>query len=347
MNRLVSFLGSRPYKRFMSMLYGLGASVVIIGALFKIVHITGANEMLFVGLITESIIFFFSAFEPMHIEPDWSLVYPELAGFYHDGYGKPEELLPEHQRGNKTVTQELDNMLLKAKIGPELIESLGTGLRKMSEHTSKMADITSATAANEEFVKNLKDAGQSASILSSSYKKTAEVLNQDHNNHGDFSTNLKSAAISAGTLAESYKEAAETVKMGKKASEEYASSIASASKSANDLTERYIKSADLLTKSADLLDFNAADSKNYKEQMQKISSNLGALNAVYELQLQATHEQLESTNKLRATVGSFLTNMHESAEHMNLYKDDVDQLTKRVSALNQVYGNMLAAMNVK
>jgi gliding motility-associated protein GldL len=82
---LSSFVSSKGYKNFMSKLYGWGASVVIIGALFKINHYSYADQLLIVGLSTEAIIFFFSAFEPPHADPDWSLVYPELAGMYHDG----------------------------------------------------------------------------------------------------------------------------------------------------------------------------------------------------------------------------------------------------------------------
>src|SRR5215469_10734639 len=71
---------STGWKKFMAKLYGWGAAVVIIGALFKIMHFPGAGIMLTVGLTIEAIIFFFSAFEPLHEELDWTLVYPELAG---------------------------------------------------------------------------------------------------------------------------------------------------------------------------------------------------------------------------------------------------------------------------
>ena len=80
MSKLDNFVRSKGYKNFMSKLYGWGASAVIIGALFKINHWPGATAMLVVGMGTESLIFFLSAFEPLHIEWDWSLVYPELAG---------------------------------------------------------------------------------------------------------------------------------------------------------------------------------------------------------------------------------------------------------------------------
>jgi len=338
-----SFVSSKGYKNFMSKLYGIGASIVIIGALFKIVHITGANEMLFVGLMTEALIFFFSAFEPPHVEPDWSLVYPELAGLYNEG-------MPGHTTrkslGGKTVTQDLDDMLSKAKIGPELIESLGEGMRKMSDNVSKMTDVTSTAVATEDFVKNVKDAGKSAGELSSSYKKVSDVLQQDASTVGDFSTSVKSAAASAGNLAEVYSEVSVAIKKEMNATETFSNSMSTATEAANRLSEKYNISAELLSKSAEMLNFSAIDSKEYNDQLQKISGNLAALNTIYEVQLRSSNEQIETTNQLRSTVGSFLNSMNESSSNMNKYQQEIDQLTKRVSALNQVYGNMLTAMNV-
>ena len=78
---LFDFTKTRRYRNFMAKLYGWGASVVLLGALFKINHYPGADIMLIIGLGTEAIIFFFSAFEPPHVEPDWSLVYPELGRY--------------------------------------------------------------------------------------------------------------------------------------------------------------------------------------------------------------------------------------------------------------------------
>jgi len=339
-----SFVSSKGYKNFMSKLYGIGASVVIVGALFKIVHIQGANEMLFVGLITEAVIFLFSAFEPPHVEPDWSLVYPELAGMYHEGPGSPGAV--KKAAGGKTVTQELDDMLSKAKIGPELIESLGDGMRKMSENVSKMSDVTSTAVATEDFVKNVKDAGKSAGELSSSYKKVSDVLQQDASTVGEFSSSVKSAAASAGTLATVYNDVSVAIKKEMNATESFSNSISSATDSANKLAEKYNVSAELLSKSAEMLNFSAIDSKAYNDQLQKISGNLAALNTIYEVQLKSTNEQIETTNQLRSTVGSFLSSMNESSSNMTKYQQEIDQLTKRVSALNQVYGNMLTAMNV-
>lgn len=339
-----SFVSSKGYKNFMSKLYGIGASVVIVGALFKITHYPGANEMLFVGLMTEAIIFFFSAFEPPHVEPDWSLVYPELAGLYTEA--NPTAHAVKRGGPNKTVTQELDDMLLKAKIGPELIESLGEGMRKMSENVSKMSDVTNTAVATEDFVKNVKDAGKSAGELSTSYKKVSDALQQDANTVGEFSDSVKSAAASAGNLANVYTEVSSAIKKEMSATETFSNSLSSATDSANKLADKYNASAELLSKSAEMLNFSAIDSKAYNDQLQKISSNLAALNTIYEVQLKSTNEQIETTNQLRNTVGSFLHSMNESSSNMSKYQEEIDQLTKRVSALNQVYGNMLTAMNV-
>ncbi len=340
-----SFVSSKGYKNFMSKMYGIGAAVVIVGALFKIVHIKGANEMLFVGLMTEALIFFFSAFEPPHVEPDWSLVYPELAGMYSDGHpGSPGGA--KRPLGSKTVTQELDDMLSKAKIGPELIESLGDGMRKMSENVSKMSDVTNTAVATDNFVKNVNDAGKSAGELSSSYKKVTEVLNQDAATVGEFSTSVKSAAASAGTLATVYNDVSTAIKKEMSATENFSNSLSTATESANRLADKYNASAELLSKSAEMLNFSAIDSKSYNDQLQKISGNLAALNTIYEVQLKSSNEQIETTNQLRSTVTTFLSSMNESSSNMTKYQEEIDQLTKRVSALNQVYGNMLTAMNV-
>src|SRR5690606_34328291 len=112
----------------------LGASVVIIGALFKIQHYPGASAMLVIGLVTEAVLFAIGAIEPQHLATDWSKVYPELA---HDEEGhddhaletKKDKFLDAGDDDELPITQQLDNLLEEAKIGPELIESLGKGLQ--------------------------------------------------------------------------------------------------------------------------------------------------------------------------------------------------------------------------
>ena len=333
---------SKKFKNFMSKLYGWGAAVVIVGALFKIQHYPGAGYMLAAGLGTEAVIFFFSAFEPPHVEPDWSLVYPELAGMYTE-----EE---KNDKNKLSLTEELDKMLEEAKIGPELISSLGLGLNKLNETTSNLSNVSDASLATNEYVQNIKGASKSAGELTNSYNKTAEALTGDANVSSQYQTSIKAVSQSAQELAGSYNKVAENLKSDLNASQgvslEYLNSIKSATKSANDLAEQYSKSTESLTKSAQAIDFSAVDGKAYGDQVQKVAQNLTALNSVYELQLKGTSDQLQATDKLQQTLNQFMGNLNESSENTIKFKDEVAALNKNLSALNNVYGNMLAAMNV-
>ena len=156
-----SFFESKKFKSIMKYVYGWGASVVIVGALFKILHWPGANIMLIVGLLTEAFIFFISVFEPSHEEVDWTLVYPELALGHADD---DIHALPE-MSSDETIVEQLDNMLADSKIEPELIESLGKGMRNLSDSANKLNDISSASDATEEYVSNLKGASSKVGEL--------------------------------------------------------------------------------------------------------------------------------------------------------------------------------------
>ena len=152
--------GSKRWKNFMAKLYGLGESVVLVGALFKIEHWPLADYFLMIGLTTEAVIFAFSAFEPPHEDVDWSLVYPELASAEH---AMGEDFKKDDQR---SITEQLDDMLESAKIEPELIESLGNGMRSLSDQSRQMGESTGAAAATSEYAESLKGASVKVGELS-------------------------------------------------------------------------------------------------------------------------------------------------------------------------------------
>ena len=201
------------YKLMMPKLYGWGAAIVILGALFKIENLPGASTMLMAGLGIESIIFFFSAFEKQHVQPDWSLVYPELAHM-------------EDPNSNKRPSQQLDDALEKAKIDNELIESLNDGLRSFGESAKQLNETVTAAAGISE----------------------------------------------------------------------------------------------------------------YNSQIHEGVKNMNALNALYELQLQASNQQMEATNL-------FLQNLQSSVEDSKKFQVQVSSLAENLEQLNSVYSNMLNAMN--
>jgi gliding motility-associated protein GldL len=329
---LYNLVRSKGYKQFMAKLYGWGAAVVLMGALFKINHYPGANIMLIIGLGTEALIFFMSAFEPLHVEYDWSLVYPELAGM-------------EEVENQKTITQRLDKMLEEAKIGPDLINSLGEGMRNLSDNAMKISGVTEAASATDGYVNNLNIAADSVKNLSDVYVKSAEVLERDVANAELHSTSMKMAAESASKLSDSYSKVSDVLTNDVNASEQYVNSIMAATASANNLTEKYTQSAETLSKIAGAIDFTEVDSKEYAVQVQKISKNLADLNSIYELQLRSTSEQLQKTDMVKETIDQFLGNLNDSVENTVRYKDQVAVLAQNIAALNQVYGKMLSAMN--
>jgi gliding motility-associated protein GldL len=336
-----TFVRRRGFKNFMAKLYGWGASVVILGALFKINHYTGANQMLVVGLGTEALIFFFSAFEPPYVEPDWSLVYPELGGLYHGDATSPEG------KKQKKPTQELDDLLKQANIDKQLIDRLGDGLKKLSDNTAKLSDITDAAGATNEYVTRVKGASKSAENLSKSYDLTAETLQKDVNASSHYSNSIKNAGENAAALSNTYKEAADILKGDISVTKDFTTSLKTAMQSANSLAEQYTKSTEALSQSAKQLDFSTVDGKSYSDQLKRISEKLAALNSVYELQLQGSNEQIQSTAKVRETMSELLKSIKDSADTMAVYKDQMSLLTQRISSLNEVYGGMLTAMSVR
>jgi len=389
---LNNIVKSRGFKSFMGKLYGWGASVVILGALFKINHYQGADIMLLIGLSTESIIFFFSAFEPPHVEPDWSLVYPELAGMYHGVVDEIEE--PVSKR--KGLTGDLDNMLADAKIGPELIESLGKGLKNLSDSTHKLNDVTNVTVATNEFTEKVKGASKSVGTLTESYNKQADNINKDISASEEYAKSVNNAAGSITNLTNAYTKASDSLKIDTNITEGFAESVKAVTQSANKLAENYTKSAQIVSQSAEALDFSSLKEKNYNEQLNKIAQNLASLNSAYEKQIQysqnqaetsgklqetfekfisnmnstiintskyqenlssinnvfqsqlkGTNEHVETTAKLKNTLNDLLTKINESADKTLKYNTELDNLSKKVAALNNVYGNMLSAMNVK
>lgn len=169
------FSESKKYKNFMSKVYGFGATIVLVGALFKLTHWPGANILLTVGLLTEAVIFFFSAFEPAHIEPDWSLVYPELWEQYHGdrSSSKAPKSSTRTTNNNASTGDKLDEMFQNAGITAQSLEKLSEGFNKLGENAEKMAEISNAMAATNNYTKAMNKAAESVNAMESQLSSTA------------------------------------------------------------------------------------------------------------------------------------------------------------------------------
>ncbi|TMM59513.1 gliding motility protein GldL [Maribacter algarum] len=167
---------SKSTKKLFNMAYGLGASVVIIGALFKILHwefgpLTG-GLLLAVGLITEALIFAISAFEPVDDEYDWSLVYPELAGGASTGAQSNE--LAEIKETEASLSAKLDNLLAEAGVDAQLMESLGSSIRNFEGAAKGIAPTVDAMESTRKYSDEMVQAAAQMESLNSLYKVQLE-----------------------------------------------------------------------------------------------------------------------------------------------------------------------------
>jgi len=238
MSKLDQIVRSKAYKNGMAKLYGWGASVVIIGALFKILHLPGANIMLILGMGIEAVIFFFSAFEPLHVEYNWALVYPELATGtdieLEEGEKKSRRDKKQQVKTDAlTPTQALDKMLEEAKIGPELMESLASGMRNLSDNAHKLAGVSDAVVAADNYTASLQKASESVRNLTLKYDKLAANLDSDGGATAAYIESVKKATTSVNQLATAYEQTAKSMAQSGSFKEEMDKLTANISKLSN------------------------------------------------------------------------------------------------------------------
>ncbi len=189
------------FSTIMPKIYGIGAAIVIVGAMFKISHWPGATAMLVIGLTTEAVIFFLSSFEPKHKEIDWSKVYPELADDYDGPVAAPRKVTTG---SNATgVSASMDKMLADAKVGPELIKSLGDGMKNLSDSAQKMASLGDAALATNEYAKNVKTASGTLVEMNKSYATSIEgmkTMTAAANDTKEYHTQVQNVTKSLGAL---------------------------------------------------------------------------------------------------------------------------------------------------
>ncbi|TGE19628.1 type IX secretion system motor protein PorL/GldL [Hymenobacter elongatus] len=250
--------GSFLYDVVMPKVYGIGAAVVIVGALFKIQHWDYASEMLIIGLGTEALIFFLSAFQPAAHEPDWSLVYPEL----NDGYDPSTNSLAA-DNNSKGLTKKLDDMLKDANVTPEAISSLGAGLNRLSTTTQQLSSLGDATNATDEYTTKVRTAAQSLERINDAYSNTVEALTAMSSATADareYHLQVQNVTKNLGALNAVYEMELQDANTHLKSMNKFYGTL---SQAMENLTEA------------------GKETDQFKQEVTQLTSNLGSLNRVY------------------------------------------------------------------
>ncbi|UOQ75684.1 gliding motility protein GldL [Hymenobacter sp. 5516J-16] len=255
--------GNFFYDVVMPKIYGIGAAVVIIGALFKILHLKGADEMLIVGLGTEALIFFLSAFQPNPKEVDWSLVYPELSEGYDPSTGNPSFRTNAIDNGGTGLTRKLDDMLKDANVTPEAIASLGQGLNRLSTTTQQLSTLGDATNATEEYTSKVRSAAQSLERINESYAHTAQAMTamaDATNDAREYHVQVQNVTKNLGALNAVYEMELQD---------------------ANTHLKSMNKFYGTLTQAMENLTEAGKETDQFKQEVTSLTSNLSSLNRVY------------------------------------------------------------------
>ncbi len=193
---------SRNTKKLFNYAYGIGASIVILGALFKIQHWSGGGTMLSIGMIVEALVFFVSAFDSVEEDLDWSLVYPELG----NGQDRDKDR-KDAREAQSLLSQKLDDMLKDAKLDAGLMQSLGESIQNFKGAAENIAPAIDSISATNKYSEQLSLAAAQMESLNSLYKvqiesssRQAEVNEQVANNASKLQEQMESLATNLSSL---------------------------------------------------------------------------------------------------------------------------------------------------
>lgn len=312
------FLSSEKGKRVLNFLYSWGASIVILGALFKLLHVPYANQILFVAMVTESIVFFISAFEHPTKEYHWEDVFPVLKS--RNPMDRPDfsetsisaminsEDNVEDDDVNSPVNPGVMTAARKAGLGGMAAGANGIVTGGGSLNIAGSLDVTEEDTKNlSESIKKLSGAADQISKmaeLTEATQKYLEQLSGMSENMERFSQVTNSLTNVSDTLLNSYK---------------------------------------VITDNSDGINRN---SHGYVQQMEMLNRNISGLNTIYEIQLKSISSQIESIEHINGGLTRIREMYDGSVVDSSVFRNETEKMTRQLAELNQVYSRLLQAMTV-
>jgi len=270
------FFETKRGKYIKNFIIGIGASIVLIGALAKLEHWKIAGPMLTIGMFTEAFIFALLGILPPHKDYYWERYYPDIDKNPHvEAYKSKTKFIAQPIAGiggggGASATQSLDKLLEEANMNPANLSRLNDNFQKFNQSVDQVKDISNVTEATNAYADKAREA--------------TSALDQ-----------MKNTFQGAGATLESFNEAAEST-------------------------------------------------KQFHTQVSTLTTNLGSLNAIYEVELQDANNHLKAMNKFYSSLVNASEAMSTSVDDANKAKEQMSVLANNLNSLNQVYGNMLSAM---
>jgi len=275
MNSIALFFETNQGKYLKNLIIGLGASVVLLGALFKIQHWPGASLMLTAGMVTEAFIFAMLGLLPPHADYYWERFYPDITVNPHveafqKGIKNADHKSSAPAKPGDSATKSLDKMMEEAQINPANLKRLNDNFQKFGATVDQIKDMSSVTAATGSYTKSATEAAEALTKMKDTFQGATKTMGA----------------------------------------------------------------------------FNAAaeDTTKFHGQVVVLSKNLAALNQIYEVELTDANNHLKAMNKFYSNLVNASDAMASSAKDATNTKDQIALLAKNLTVLNQVYGNMLTAM---
>jgi gliding motility-associated protein GldL len=324
---MVNFFDKPAFQKLIHIAYGLGAALVIIGALFKLQHWTGAGIMLSIGMMTEFFIFILSALETMPKKYSWENVYPELEMAAKD-------VKPVHKR-----TTETSQLNFNFDIEQTQINTIKDGLNRLGESLKNLTSLSTVSQGSQQLAATLSNANQAvlnvantSNALSEAYVSTAKTVSSFADETQRGIENSKKAMYIYGehvnTLSKNIGAINSSVEL----------QLASLNKTIGAVNSSFELQLNAVNKTI------GAVNSSFESQLNTLNKTIGSVTSSFELQLKDNQQYQQAYGMLNKEVIALVSDIKKSVQSSTELSLQMKSLTENVSRLNSVYGNMLTAI---
>ena len=336
-NFLEKYLDSSHGKRFFNVVYSVGAAIVILGAMFKILHLPFGNQMLMIGMITEAIVFLLSAFERPDKEYKWEEVYPVLAD--------DENFVPKAER-----EVQIQNTDIRPSVQQTSFPSSGGSNSTNINNTEGSSSSNNQTFSSTNQGGNatpISGGGSSTTVINrggSGSSGNSQNFPLDNQGGNGVPTTGGGTIISGGTVVLDSSNVAD-------ASEKYADQLTQMSDNMSkfaEVTNSLGTISDSLLKAFQTIIDNSEgignNTQGYVNQMEALNRNVSGLNTIYEIQLKGVSGQIGTIEEINAGLDRMKKLYSGSLADSSIFKNETEKMAQQLVELNTVYSRLLQAM---